>query len=198
MVKKTHQTIRKVTEDFDSRWHFNTSLAAIMELLNDLYAAEEHISAGAMQQVLERLVLLLGPFVPYVAEEMWAELGKPGPVFKQPWPAYDPELARALIAKAVETSIEKGRAFIKTGVDCKLKVIARVIRGRIHRETSRGPMLKSLVYGQDDHSSSPTQPTLIQHPGKIRKHSGILTFVVIENFTDSIRHDGLLRGKTCS
>jgi leucyl-tRNA synthetase len=101
ILRKLHQVIRKVTEDFDSRWHFNTSLAAIMELLNDLYAAEAQISAGAMREVLERLVLLLGPFVPYVAEEMWEELGKPGPVFKQPWPKFDPELAREELAEVV-------------------------------------------------------------------------------------------------
>ncbi len=90
ILRKLHQTIRKVTEDFDSRWHFNTSLAAIMELVNELYAAEAELSAGAMREVLEKLVLLLGPFAPYVAEEMWEELGKTGPVFKQAWPDLRP------------------------------------------------------------------------------------------------------------
>jgi len=101
ILRKLHQTIRKVTEDFESRWHFNTSLAAIMELVNQLYAAEADLSASAMREVLEKLVLLLGPFAPYVAEEMWEELGKPGPVFKQPWPQYDPELAREELAEVV-------------------------------------------------------------------------------------------------
>ena len=101
ILRKLHQTIRKVTEDFESRWHFNTSLAAIMELINQLYAAEADLSASAMREVLEKLVLLLGPFAPYVAEEMWEELGKPGPVFKQPWPQYDPELAREELAEVV-------------------------------------------------------------------------------------------------
>jgi leucyl-tRNA synthetase len=101
ILRKLHQTIRKVTEDFDSRWHFNTSLAAIMELVNNLYAAEAELSAGAMREVLEKLVLLLGPFAPYVAEEMWEELGKAGPVFKQSWPDFDPELAREELAEVV-------------------------------------------------------------------------------------------------
>jgi len=101
ILRKLHQVIRKVTEDFESRWHFNTSLAAIMELVNNLYAAEAELSATAMREVLEKLVLLLGPFAPYVAEEMWEELGKAGPVFKQPWPGFDPELAREELAEVV-------------------------------------------------------------------------------------------------
>jgi leucyl-tRNA synthetase len=101
ILRKLHQTIRKVTEDFDSRWHFNTSIAAIMELVNLLYAAEAEISAGAMREILEKLILMLAPFTPYVAEEMWEELGRTGPVFKQSWPAYDPELAREELAEVV-------------------------------------------------------------------------------------------------
>jgi leucyl-tRNA synthetase len=101
ILRKLHQTIRKVTEDFDSRWHFNTSIAAIMELVNELYAAEAELSPAAMREVLEKLVLLLGPFAPYVAEEMWEELGRAGPVFKQPWPDFDPGLAREEAAEVV-------------------------------------------------------------------------------------------------
>ena len=101
ILRKLHQTLRKVTEDFDSRWHFNTSIASIMELVNLLYAAEAEISPGAMREVIEKLVLLLAPFTPYVAEEMWEELGRTGPVFKQPWPGYDVELAREEAAEVV-------------------------------------------------------------------------------------------------
>jgi leucyl-tRNA synthetase len=101
ILRKLHQTLRKVTEDFDSRWHFNTSIASIMELVNLLYAAEAEISPGAMREVIEKLVLLLAPFTPYVAEEMWEELGRTGPVFKQPWPGYDAELAREEAAEVV-------------------------------------------------------------------------------------------------
>jgi leucyl-tRNA synthetase len=101
ILRKLHQTMRKVTEDFDSRWHFNTSLAAVMELMNQLYAAESLLSAAAMREVLEKVVLMLGPFAPYMAEEMWEELGKTGPVFKQSWPEFDPELAKEELAEIV-------------------------------------------------------------------------------------------------
>jgi leucyl-tRNA synthetase len=93
-LRKLHQTVQKVTEDFESRWHFNTSIAAVMELVNQLHALEPQLSGGALAEILEKIVLLLAPFVPYVAQELWEELGGQGQVFRQPWPDYDPELAR--------------------------------------------------------------------------------------------------------
>jgi leucyl-tRNA synthetase len=93
-IRKLHQTLKKTTEDFETRWHFNTSIAAIMELMNQLAADEAELSGAALAEILEKLVLMLGPFTPYLAEELWEELGRQGPVFRQSWPAYDPELAR--------------------------------------------------------------------------------------------------------
>jgi leucyl-tRNA synthetase len=119
VLRKLHQTIRKVTEDFDSRWHFNTSIACIMELVNQLYAAEAELSGTVLREVLEKLVLLLAPFTPYVAEEMWEELGLAGPVFKQAWPAFDPELAREEAAEIVVQVNGKlrGRIYLPFGSD---------------------------------------------------------------------------------
>ena len=93
-LRKLHQTVKKVTEDFDSRWHFNTSIAAVMELMNELHPLEARLSGGALAEILEKTVLLLAPFVPYVTQELWEELGHQGPVFHEAWPEYDPELAR--------------------------------------------------------------------------------------------------------
>jgi leucyl-tRNA synthetase len=94
ILRKLHQVLRKITLDFDQRWHFNTSIAAMMELVNEAYLDEAKISAAAMQQLIEILTFLLAPFAPYLAQELWEEQGKTGPVFKQPWPAYDDELTR--------------------------------------------------------------------------------------------------------
>ena len=94
VLGKLHRTLKKVTGDFDSRWHFNTSIAAIMELVNEVYLEETHLSPAAMKQVIEILTLMLAPFAPYVAQELWEEQGREGPVFKQPWPDFDPGLAR--------------------------------------------------------------------------------------------------------
>ena len=65
-----------------------------MELVNQLYVEEQNISAGVMARVLETLALMLAPFAPYVAQEIWEELGNEGPVFRQPWPAFDIELGK--------------------------------------------------------------------------------------------------------
>jgi len=100
-LRKLHQTIRRVTEDFNHRWHFNTSIAGLMELVNELYAQEDKLSRVALDQILPPLVLLLGPFAPYVAEELWEHLGRAGPVFRQPWPVYDEELAKEDAAEIV-------------------------------------------------------------------------------------------------
>ncbi|HET7873055.1 MAG TPA: leucine--tRNA ligase [Terriglobales bacterium] len=97
--RKLHQTIKRVTEDFQGRWHFNTSVAAIMEFVNGLYAVEEEIAAGKFPQTLlaevqRKLVLLLAPFAPYLAAELWEVLGERDPLLRHPWPKYDPELAK--------------------------------------------------------------------------------------------------------
>jgi leucyl-tRNA synthetase len=93
-LRKLHQTLRKITEDFETRWHFNTCIAAIMELMNLLTEREAAISPTAMLEVHETLALMLAPLAPYLSQEIWEELGNQGPVFRQPWPAYNPELAR--------------------------------------------------------------------------------------------------------
>jgi leucyl-tRNA synthetase len=97
--RKLHQTIKRVSDDFQGRWHFNTSIAAIMELVNELYAAEEAIQQGAIPVVLladvqRNLVLLLAPFAPYLANELWEMMGEKGSLLRQPWPHYNPELAK--------------------------------------------------------------------------------------------------------
>jgi leucyl-tRNA synthetase len=97
--RKLHQTIRRVTEDFQGRWHFNTSVAAIMEFVNELYGAEEEIAAGkfplgVLADLQRNLVLLLAPFAPYVAAELWEAIGEKAALLRAPWPQYDPALAR--------------------------------------------------------------------------------------------------------
>jgi leucyl-tRNA synthetase len=94
VLRKLHQTLKKITEDFETRWHFNTCIASVMELVNTLYAEEANLSSSAMQEVLEKLALMLAPFAPYLAQEIWEEIGKQGPVFRHSWPAFDPELAK--------------------------------------------------------------------------------------------------------
>jgi leucyl-tRNA synthetase len=99
--RKLHQTILKITDDFESRWHFNTSIAALMELMNQVTSVEKQISAPVMAEVLEKLTLLLAPFAPFIAEELWEEQGRTSPVFQHPWPVSNPDLAREDEAEVV-------------------------------------------------------------------------------------------------
>jgi leucyl-tRNA synthetase len=99
--RKTHQTIAKITSDFE-QLHLNTSVAALMELFNQIVdlnadpakASEEDLFA--MREALESLVIMVAPFAPHVAEEMWEGLGHPGGLLSETprWPTADPDLAR--------------------------------------------------------------------------------------------------------
>jgi leucyl-tRNA synthetase len=112
VLRKLHQTLKKVTHDFETRWHFNTSIAAVMELVNELYAEEPRLSGAVLAESMEKLALMLGPFAPYLAQELWAELGHSGPVFRQPWPDYDPDLAKEDEAQIVVQVNGKLRAHL--------------------------------------------------------------------------------------
>jgi leucyl-tRNA synthetase len=97
--RKTHQTIRKVTEDIQDRLHFNTAVAAIMELINTLYqfAVEEvqdRPTQHALREAAEVSTILLSPFTPHLAEELWQQLGHDDSILRQPWPAYEPMLTQ--------------------------------------------------------------------------------------------------------
>jgi leucyl-tRNA synthetase len=99
LLRKLHQTIAKITQDFEGRWHFNTCVAAIMELVNEVQAADVQLAAGdvpppAMLELLRSVVLLLAPFAPHLTAELWEELGEEGSILRAPWPASNPELAR--------------------------------------------------------------------------------------------------------
>jgi leucyl-tRNA synthetase len=101
VLRKLHQTIARISEDFKGRWHFNTSVAALMELLNTCTAAPELFRghddaapAAFCADVQRTFVLLLAPFSPYLAHELWGMIGEKENLLKAPWPKFDPELAK--------------------------------------------------------------------------------------------------------
>jgi leucyl-tRNA synthetase len=94
LLRKLHQTIRRITSDFEGRWHFNTDIAALMELVNLLYNLEGQVSKPVLRETLEALVKLLSPFAPYLAQELWDELGHTEDLLHLSWPAFDPVLAK--------------------------------------------------------------------------------------------------------
>jgi leucyl-tRNA synthetase len=96
--RKLHQTIKRVSDDFQGRWHFNTCIAAVMELVNEIYGAEETRAAGGIPawlilDVQRNIALLMAPMAPYLAHELWEMTGETSNLLKAPWPKYDPALA---------------------------------------------------------------------------------------------------------
>ncbi len=97
LVRKTHQTLKRVTNDFESRWHFNTSVALLMELVNLLEKQEPldaELSPVILKRILEVAVLMVSPMTPHIAEEMWEMLGNQGGIARAKWPRYREDLTR--------------------------------------------------------------------------------------------------------
>jgi leucyl-tRNA synthetase len=98
LLRKLHQTTAKITQDFEGRWHFNTCVAAIMELVNEIQGADAQLAAGevpssVMHELLRTVVLLMAPFAPFLTAELWEVLGEQGSVLRHPWPKSNPALA---------------------------------------------------------------------------------------------------------
>jgi leucyl-tRNA synthetase len=142
LLRTLHQTIAKITEDFNGRWHFNTCIAAIMILVNEIYAAEAAMDAGDVSpattaELMRTLTLLLVPFAPFLAAELWKHLGETSDVFLQPWPIADAELAReseieipvqvnGKLANVIKLAADADEAAIKTMSLADEKVAARL------------------------------------------------------------------------
>ena len=102
LQRKLHNTIKRVTDDFEGRWHFNTCISATMELLNEANRTEtageenpSHAVPPALRAEVKRtLVLLLAPFAPYLTHELWEMIGEKGSLLRAPWPKYDAALAK--------------------------------------------------------------------------------------------------------
>jgi leucyl-tRNA synthetase len=107
LQRKLHQTIKRITDDFQGRWHFNTCVAAIMELVNAMYAAEEKkdekgddkaapakMPVPFLADAQRSLVLLLAPFAPYLCHELWETLGETSSLLRASWPKCDAALAK--------------------------------------------------------------------------------------------------------
>jgi len=99
LLKKMHQTTRKVGEDIGKRFHLNTAISAIMELTNTLKKEKETLKNSEsgrelLKEALRNLALLLSPFTPHLCEELWQSMGQASLIYHASWPAYDPGLAK--------------------------------------------------------------------------------------------------------
>jgi leucyl-tRNA synthetase len=121
-----HETIQRVTDDIEREFHFNTAIAAIMELVNALQAFEASAAAGAgttpehaalIREAVQTTLHLLGPFCPHVTEELWQQLGHRESLFKQRWPVADPAALQKTQVTVVVQVDGKVRGRLQVGVD---------------------------------------------------------------------------------
>ncbi len=121
--RKTHQTIKKVTEDLDGGFHFNTAISSIMELINMMYETMA-LPEGRKQdtvilrEALENVVILLSPFVPHIAEEMWQRLGKKNSIFKCSWPEYD----RSAMIERIVTIVVQVNGKVRSKIEAPFNI----------------------------------------------------------------------------
>lgn len=110
-------TVKKVTEDAGGRFSFNTAISSIMELVNALYKYKQgEVNVPLMNDAIEKLILILNPFVPHITEELWNDLGHEDRVYQQNWPEFDPaalELETVEIIVQVNGKLKDKMAFEK-------------------------------------------------------------------------------------
>ena len=96
LLRKTHQSLQRVTHDLEDRWHFNSAIAVLMELVNEIHAQEpleEGVRPTVAKEVLELLTLMIAPMSPHLAEELWETLGHTGGLMRASWPQFRAEFA---------------------------------------------------------------------------------------------------------
>lgn len=143
--RKTHLTIKKVTEDIEQRFHFNTAIAAVMELVNEIYgvidkAKEDNTSWPVIREAVEAVILMLSPMAPHIAEELWGELGLPASVAKMPWPAYREE---ALVADTVLVVVQ-----VNGKLRSRLTVPADITEEALKEAALADPKIQSFLAGK--------------------------------------------------
>lgn len=121
LLRKTHQTIKKVTSSIERDYHFNTSIAALMELFNEISGYEDAANedTGVLRFSIKQLIVLISPFAPHIAEELWQQLGHKDSILREEWPEWDEEIARE---EEIELVIQingkvRGKVMIESGLD---------------------------------------------------------------------------------
>ena len=103
--RRYHRTVKKVTEDFESRFSFNTGIAAIMELTNDLArcADGDVVDPALLREIIDGMILLISPAAPFIGEELWRRTGHTDSPLEQRWPVFDED---ALVGDSVEIPVQ--------------------------------------------------------------------------------------------
>jgi len=150
--RKTHQTIKRVTNDIETRFHFNTAISAVMELVNTIQALKDSIlldpaGPSALRSALESAVVLLSPIVPHFADELWEALGHSGSVLEISWPAYRQDAIKEderLIVVQVNGKVRSRFHIAADADEARIKEVALADERIVARLASR-PVKKLIV-----------------------------------------------------
>ncbi len=149
--RKIHQTIKKVTEDLRERFHFNTAIAAVMELVNQTYQALEGVAReGAfwpvLREAVDAVVLLISPIAPHIAEELWRELEHTGSIANAPWPAWREDALKTEEILIVVQVNGKLRGRLNVAADASREDIEKMaVRDARIQEFIAGKAIKKVV-----------------------------------------------------
>jgi len=150
LLRKAHETLRRVTSDFETRWHFNSAIALIMELVNELHALEpleEAVRPEILKEALELVTLMLAPMTPHLAEELWEKLGHKDGLSRVGWPDYNAELAKA---DEVEVMVQvngrlRGRLRVAPGLGEEELVRLALEEAAVRAHTEGKRLVKKIV-----------------------------------------------------
>ena len=153
LLRKAHQTLQRVTADFETRWHFNSAIALIMDFTNEIYHCEpleEGVSAEVQKAVLELLTLMLAPMTPHIAEEMWEMLGHSNGLSTAAWPAANAELAKD---DEVEVPVQvngklRGKLKVATGA-AQEELVKLALAEHLIAQHINGKRIVKIIYVPD-------------------------------------------------
>ena len=135
-------TLKKVTEDLNEKFGFNTAISALMELINEMYKYKEleNRNDAVIKEAIETIVTILAPFAPHIGEELWIMIGKDGSIFDISWPSYD---EAALVKDEVEVVVQ-----VNGKVRGKLSVASNISREEMQEAAMNDEKIKTLVEGK--------------------------------------------------
>ncbi len=142
LLRKTHQTIKRVTTDIEREYHFNTAVAALMELVNELgvFQPTDEDDWAVFRRSIESVLLLLSPFSPHITDELWEAIGNPPSVLQQEWPEWSEEIAKE---EEIELVIQ-----VNGKVRAKVMVPEGLPDEVIKERTLKEPKIKEILNGK--------------------------------------------------
>jgi leucyl-tRNA synthetase len=146
LIRRSYKTLERVTSDFETRWHFNSAIALIMDLTNEIYLAEpldNGVRPEVRREILEMLTLMLAPMTPHLAEELWEMLGHSDGLWNAKWPYLGAEQAE--LARDVEVEIP---VQVNGRVRGKVKVAAGSAEADVVRAALSLPAIALQVNGK--------------------------------------------------